>query len=533
MPVPLQGLPRTLRTVRWLRPRQVAHQIARRLRGPARTPESTTGPGIDGVTIAPGWQPSSPEGQVDEHGAVTLLGWPPHDPVRDGWGSDDRDPLWHYTLHYHGWLSALSLDDALQTMLAWSEEHPAGVGWEPYPTSLRLLHWLGLLHARGEALTARARERVTESMAAQLRHLARHPEWHIDGNHLWTNLAALVACGAGLRGELPRALLERFAQPLQEVVAEQLAPDGVHGERTPTYHCVLAEQLAIVIAVARGGAPALAAALQPRLDAMLDVLPAMTHPDGDVALWGDSQLEAVVSPARLAARFGRTLPPGNASAPDSGLFRRTFGPWSVLWNAGFVGLPHQPGHVHGDALALELSLDATRVVVDAGVGTYVPGPDRAYARSTAAHNTATVGHGAPNQHELWASHRIARRAQPRIEEASAERLSGWVRGVFSPATHHRAVTANGAEVIVDDHVDEGAPACVRWFVPGMARVQTRGTEVHVAVPDAPAFTIALSEGAVPIVRQAPGWRSIGRLRRRIGIAVRVPPGGLRTRFRFA
>ncbi|MCB9752056.1 MAG: heparinase II/III family protein [Myxococcales bacterium] len=46
------------------------------------------------------------------------------------------------------------------------------------------------------------------------------------------------------------------------------------------------------------------------------------------------------------------------------------------------------------------------MLVDAGVGTYARGPDRAYARATRAHNTVTVGLRPGDQHELWASHRI-------------------------------------------------------------------------------------------------------------------------------
>jgi uncharacterized heparinase superfamily protein len=106
---------------------------------------------------------------------------------------------------------------------------------------------------------------------------------------------------------------------------------------------------------------------------MLAALPAFTHPDGDVALWNDSQRGAPVTPQRLAGRLGRELPEGSADAVHAGLFRRSFGPWTLLWNTGGVGLAHQPGHIHADGLAIELSLHGERVVIDAGVGTYVPG----------------------------------------------------------------------------------------------------------------------------------------------------------------
>src|SRR5690606_20011490 len=244
----LQQIGLALRTARHLRPQQLAAQLAHRLRGPARTPRRTLADGISGLApCASPWAPS-PEGLPDADGAVALVGRPPHDPRTQGW-EPGANALWSYTLHYHGWLSHPALEargpgEALSIVESWIGEHREGVGWEPYPTSMRVLHWLGWLHHHGAGLQAHTRERVLGSLAAQLEHLAAHVETHLDGNHLWTNLVALTTAGVALRGPLPQRLLERFGPALVDTVRDQLAGDGVHGERTPTYHCVLAEQLA-------------------------------------------------------------------------------------------------------------------------------------------------------------------------------------------------------------------------------------------------------------------------------------------------
>src|SRR5690606_6067124 len=284
----LQQIGLALRTARHLRPQQLAAQLAHRLRGPARTPRRTLADGISGLApCASPWAPS-PEGLPDADGAVALVGRPPHDPRTQGW-EPGANALWSYTLHYHGWLSHPALEargpgEALSIVESWIGEHREGVGWEPYPTSMRVLHWLGWLHHHGAGLQAHTRERVLGSLAAQLEHLAAHVETHLDGNHLWTNLVALTTAGVALRGPLPQRLLERFGPALVDTVRDQLAGDGVHGERTPTYHCVLAEQLAGLLSFARVLRPRLADALDPALSAMVAALPAFTHPDGDVAL---------------------------------------------------------------------------------------------------------------------------------------------------------------------------------------------------------------------------------------------------------
>jgi len=521
-------LARTFRTVRHLRPRQVARQVQHRLRGPARHPRRPLGPGIEDVRLTPTVPIPSPEGIVDDGGAVSLLGQAPYDPLGDGW-REAHDPLWTYTLHYHGWLSQLSVDDAEATALSWIAEHRHGIGWEPYPTSMRLLHWLGWLQHEGGSRQAGPRERMLDSMAAQLEHLAAHVEEHLDGNHLWTNLAALTACGLGLRGPLAKVVAERFAPKFVETVQAQLYGDGLHRERTPSYHCLLAEQLAIVVALASGGQPDLAQQLEPRLRAMVDATAAFTHPDGDVALFGDSQLGAPVTPAKLEARLGITLPSGHALAPEGGFARRRWGDWTVLWSFGGVGMPWQTGHAHGDALALELSFGRERVIVDAGVGTYVRGSTRRYSRSTRAHNTATVGFGEPDQYELWASHRVGRRAEPSLLSANEDSLTGRIAGVFSPGAHERTIVREGDAVVVRDQVEPWCPATVRWFVPATADVTVDGG--HARIVTSGGSTVELRTNAGALVRaRADGWHAIGRRAPRICLAAVVPSGGLETRF---
>lgn len=521
-----------LRTAAHLRPRQLVAQLTHRLQGPARAPGRTHAPGIDDLAPCPDpWAPS-PEGLPTPEGAVALVGRPPHDPRRAGW-EPGANALWSYTLHYHGWLGhpALPLEEALSTIDGWIAEHPRGVGWEPYPTSMRVLHWLGLLHRHAPQLQAHARERILGSLAAQLEHLAAHVETHLDGNHLWTNLVALCCGGAALRGPLPQRLLARFGPMLVATVGEQLAGDGVHRERTPTYHCVLAEQLAVLLPHARAQAPRLADALAPALGAMVAALPALTHPDGDVALWGDSQRGAPVTPAGLAARLGRALPSGHADAPTSGLSRRWWGPLALLWNRGGVGLPHQPGHVHGDALSIELSVGTTRVLVDAGVGTYDVGPERSYARSTAAHNTVGVGPTSDDQHELWASHRIGARGHVETLACAEHRLVGRCHGHRSAAAHRRTIEHQRGTLVVTDELEPpGGPATVRYFVPATCPLRVAG---DTAVIEAEGRRLALRAPGLPWYRSpAPGWLGMGRPAARVCLSLPVQATGTRVEIRL-
>jgi len=496
----------TLRSAMYLRPTQLVAFARQRSSGPARTPTQSRAPGCDALSIPEGFIGPSTEGIVDDDG-VRLVGQPAHDPLRFGWESEG-DPLWLYTLHYHGWIGAPQCDVDLgrATMLDWIEEHRSGVGWEPYPTSLRLLHWIGWLGRHGGSLHAAQLEAVLASMSAQLQHLAEHVEVHIDGNHLWTNAVALAAGSLALVGHVPTRLREESAARLLAIVREQVATDGVHGERTPTYHCLLAEQLAQVVALAEPRMPGLADPLRVVLGRMMTATDAFTHPDGDVALWGDSQLGAPVTPRTLAQRLGHSLTCGDATCVPSGFARRVWGPFTLLWNRGGVGLPHQVGHVHGDCLSLELSIGTTRVLVDAGVGTYVEGDDRRYCRSTAAHNTVTVG--GRDQHELWKSHRIGGRAVLHDVLFAADRIAGEVQGFRSSTVHRRDVRYADGGITVTDTLVGDEHGVVRWFVPDALRVRPTEEGALVFVPRGGAVELRITGGAIAI-EPAAGWTAMG------------------------
>lgn len=502
----LDRLGPTVRSAVHLRPSQLIAFARQRSSGPARIPLQSRTPGCDAVTVVEGFVGPSPEGALDDDG-VRLVGHAPHDPLRFGWEGGD-DPLWAYTLHYHGWLShpSCDLEVGRTTMLDWIEEHRQGVGWEPYPTSLRLLHWIGWLGKHNASLHASALETILASVCAQMQHLEMHQEVHLDGNHLWTNCAALAAAAFAFDGAVPRRMRRNALTRLWAVVSDQLLADGVHGERTPSYHCLLAEQLALVVALAAPAAPGLVDPLRRAFERMCDATVAFTHPDGDVALWGDSQLGGVVTPRRLVTRRGIEAPTGDATAPSAGFARRTWGAFTLLWNQGGLGLPYQVGHIHADCGAIELSIADTRVLVDAGVGTYVDGDDRRYSRSTRAHNTVEVD--GRDQHELWMSHRIGGRAELDDLELAGDRLAVRIAGYGTDARHSRIVSRDGDAIAITDSIDPPIRATVRYHVPATLRVRPVDGGALIFVPRGPTVELSWSTGPVTI-EAVPGWTAMG------------------------
>ncbi|MCB1643095.1 MAG: hypothetical protein KDI37_15305, partial [Xanthomonadales bacterium] len=121
--------------------------------------------------------------------------------VADDWQAPDHSDLFRYNLHYFDDLNALGARDRREWHSAlierWIAENPPGkgVGWAPYPTSLRMVNWIKAALS-GFELPAEA----VHSLAVQGRWLERRLEWHLLGNHLFANAKALVFAGCYFEG---------------------------------------------------------------------------------------------------------------------------------------------------------------------------------------------------------------------------------------------------------------------------------------------------------------------------------------------
>ena len=75
-------------------------------------------------------------------------------------------------------------------LIRWVRENPpeTGTGWQPYPTSLRIVNWVKWAVA-GNLLP----DACVHSLVVQARTLFSRQEWHLLGNHLLANAKALAA----------------------------------------------------------------------------------------------------------------------------------------------------------------------------------------------------------------------------------------------------------------------------------------------------------------------------------------------------
>jgi len=467
------------RTVRHLKAQQVLGRARFRLTRP--TPDLRAAPALRspvGASFAPAMREPSllPDARfrfLNETRALDNIGW--DDP------SVDR--LWRYNQHYFDDLNASGAAARVEQQRAlvarWIEENPpaVGTGWEPFPTSLRIVNWVKWFIGGVPAEPA-----WLYSLAVQARWLAARIEWHLLGNHLFANAKALVFAGLFFDGAEADTWLGRGLAILRRELPEQVLADGGQFERSPMYHALALEDVLDLLSMVAQRAPAASPArrFEPDLREvaarMLHWQRAMSHPDGSIGLFNDAASGIAPSNAeleRLAAALGITAPgpaaEGITQLDASGYLRVARDDAVALLDVAPVGPDYLPGHAHADTLSFELSIGTRRIVVNGGTSCYGSSARRHFERGTAAHSTVQVA--GENSSEVWSGFRVGRRARPvnlKVGAWNVDCAHDGYRHLPGQSMHRRQWLFGARELTVTDSVSPSAPAVARYHLaPGL------------------------------------------------------------------
>ena len=385
------------------------------------------------------------------------------------WNDSRKSKLWLYNLHYFDDLVAVnSLErSSFHKMLMnrWIDENPpcAGIGWEPYTLSLRLVNWI-----KWWSQQRLVDDKYLLSMAQQADALSQQLEYHLLGNHLFANAKALIFCGAFLQYEKTNDYLVKGLRILDQELPEQFLVDGGHFELSPMYHNIMLWDLLDLIHLS----------FLTQLECLkqrekqwreiakraLQWMMSLCHPDGDIAFFNDSALSIAAKPHQLleyANNLGIDSTFDQSASltvqKESGYSCIRKGDYFLLVDHAYVGPSYLPGHAHADTLSFELSIDKERVFVNSGTSLYGVSNERLRQRKTESHNTVVVD--GKDSSEVWSGFRVARRAEPTInhysENSATVELSishdGYKR-LKSVISHQRSLVCDEKTVLIEDQL---------------------------------------------------------------------------------
>ncbi|MBJ3785076.1 heparinase II/III family protein [Devosia sediminis] len=411
-------------TLRYLRPVQIFGRIAFRLSRPKPdvSPHPRRATVVRPIHYHEWREPSLIEPQIARFLGTTAALATPSD-----WRDPQRSALWLYNAHYFDDLLARDAVDRrswhIELVGRWIAENPpgSGIGWAPYPSSLRIVNWIIWL-CRTDGI---ATETIIQSLAVQTRYLSRRLEHHILGNHLFANAKALVFGGLFFDGKEADEWYRLGIALLKRELAEQILADGGHFELSPMYHHIILADMLDLIAIHAAFGRSCPSDWLDVVRKMFGWAEAMTHPDGQISLFNDAAFGVSATltqlrgyAAELGIRLDRTDQAELTRLTESGYMRMQRNGACVIADVANVGPDYLPAHAHADTLSFELSLDTCRVVVNGGTSEYGTGPERLRQRGTASHSTLMLDGN--NSSEVWSGFRVARRSRIVRCEATAE-----------------------------------------------------------------------------------------------------------------
>jgi len=487
------------RTTRYLRPRQVACRLARRAGLP--TPLS---PGfearLDPARADVARAPALPELDFDPvflsrfdvealmRDEVKLLHHVERVDWERCWHAPLATPLWRYNLHYMEYLLPLAharrltgeaqyAEKAKRLVDTWIDANPRGLGgagWDPYPIAMRAANWLALrAELRGELEADEAfLKKMDSSLAEQAEHLSQHAERDLLANHYLEDLKACVLLAAYFDDE---AMISTALPLLEEQVAEQVLPDGMHFERSPMYHKIVLEGLLRVAAALRESPSGVPVWLSDAIRHMCGCLhslergvsrtPLFNDAGDNVAKGRDALLECARRMLGIEPRYRDAFPDAGYYLMEGECAGRCV---KVIFDVGTPGPAYALGHAHCDALSMEVFVDGEPWIVNGGTYAYQD-VLRGHFRSTEAHSTVQVGDA--EQHECWGEHRVARRGSARLVGRGERWLEGEAVDFRANRVRRRVELVEGGLRVRDRAVarardSEDVPLVARFLMVG-------------------------------------------------------------------
>ena len=300
--------------------------------------------------------------------------------------------------------------------------------------------------------------------------MKKNLEYHILGNHLFTNAKALMFVGHFFDDDIGNKFLTKALSIFDRELNEQFLEDGGHFELSPMYTASTILDILDIVNLSKISSRDIYLDFHDTLCKIakrgLQWLQIMSHPDGDISFFNDSS-------KNIAPRISDLLKYSEkldiyllkkddrkilTTLKNSGYSCISIDENYLLFDHANLGPDYLLGHGHADNLSLEWSIGQQRVLVNSGTSLYGNSYERHRQRKTSSHNTVVVDQC--DSSEIWHGFRVARRAYSHLISSNCntdcvsisashdgyQRLSGKV-------THIRTIEVTGSELKIVDELN--------------------------------------------------------------------------------
>jgi len=370
------------------------------------------------------------------------------------WNYANYGKLWTYNLTYFDFLSQNHKDSLFLIDNFIDNIDNIKDGLEPFPISLRGINWIKYL-----SYYKIKNKKIDDSLYAQYYILLDNLEYHLLGNHLLENAFSLLFGAYYFQDEV---LYKKSKWILLEQLEEQILNDGGHFELSPMYHQIMLFRVLDCINLVKNNTwqnRELLDFLTIKAEKMLGWLKAISYKNGDIPLFNDST-NGIAPTTEQLFKYSKdlNLKIPNSKLSDSGYRKIDRDRYECIVDIGEIGAKYIAGHAHSDTFNFELRIDGKPFIVDTGLSTYETCNRRDIERSTASHNTVEID--GQNQSEVWGGFRVGDRANI-IDLKELENIIEATHNGYGDILHTRKWIFKKETIIIKDNLTQKSKAIAR------------------------------------------------------------------------
>lgn len=445
------------------------------------------------------------------------------------WNNSNYDAstqLWQMNLHYFEYLPDIKFHEAELLIRDWivtcrpnctTSTHAA---WNGYALSLRLSAWIDFATLNDCDMKHEFRQLFLSSIVEQANYLSSHFETDILGNHVIKNIRALYECAAYFNhAAITLRWLSKAQHWLSAQLPIQILPDGMHFERSPSYHVQVFADLITVFSIMPQDKNRIV--LSSYLKKMAQVTSDILHPDQQVSQFNDSGLSMTTNPVKCLEMLAHLLeisvptPQYTFCLPHAGFYGLRDNKNYIIFKMGYLGPDELMAHAHCDWGSFEWSYLGKRIIVDQGVFEYVHGEKRAKSRSTLMHNTVTAD--SREQACFVGAFRCATRPAPKsahfLETESGFELTGFLDyadGGERLNIKRRAVF-NARNLLIEDSADSCSELRSAFLLhPDVVPELVSDTKLLININGGARLILSVTHSSKLAIEQATWWPDMGK-----------------------
>lgn len=372
--------------------------------------------------------------------------------------------LWKLNLHYFDYLISLldnlntkKLNYIVNTITSWIDNNKLGQreyykgNWNSYCISLRLINWIKVFIIIQDQITVEFKNKWLSSIYNQTMFLYNNLEKDLQGNHLLEDGFGLLWSGILLDN---KKVVDKAKSLVSKQLEEQILQDGAHFELSPMYHNIMLYRLLDIVNLysANYNSDLFLSSLKKYGSRMSSWAWSTLLDKEKISLLNDAAFNIAPNTKYLLG-YAKQLEIDYTfiQLTDSGYRRHSTSHYDCIMDVGKIGPDYIPGHAHADTFNFILHVDKKPIIVDTGTSTYKNNDNRAYERSTSAHNTVEINE--TNSSEVWSSFRVGRRSKITYLEESKHKVVARHDGYKKfGITHERSFTTLDDSIEIIDRI---------------------------------------------------------------------------------